>query len=215
MQGRSHAAEAAPTEAGGERASFDPGWDESRRAPGPTHSQGAFTSEDDIRIHLRVSGQVVFRSRPFRLPCRFPTSSGCPSLPGEDPRPKRWVVVADTTRVGQNFRITSTERPGVIHNVNTRVFHNCGYRVSFPETHRENTISPAPDHGPGRGRVDVHKKDVSASPRIGRCHACGLACPPRCRCPRTSCARQTSSLVDLLTAPRDAPRPPGQGHPGP
>lgn len=99
-QGRTLAAKAAPAEAGGERASSDSGWDESRRAPGPTHSQGAFTSEDDVRNRFRNSGQVVFRSRPSRLPCWCSTPSGFPFLPREDPRPKRWVVVADITMVG-------------------------------------------------------------------------------------------------------------------
>ena len=148
-------------------ASFVPDWDKSLWAPGPTHSQGAFSSEDGSKTPSRFrSGGLSIT--PLQVALSVSTPSGCPSLPEEDPLPKRWVVVADTTSVRQNFELTCLGRPGVFHNVNTRVFHNCGYRVSLLETHCENTISPAPDHGPRRGRVDVHKKDVSASPRSGR-----------------------------------------------
>ena len=203
-----------PAEAGGGGASFVPDRDKSLWAPGPTHSQGAFSSEDGSKSpsRLRSGGLSI---TPLQVAPSVSTPSGCPSLPGEDPRPKRWVVVADTTRVGQNFGLTCIARLGVFHNVNTRVFHNCGYRVSLSETHRENTISPAPDHGPRRGRVDVHKKDVSESPRCGHCRAGCLACRPPCRCPRASCAHQRSSLADRRRESPAARPPPGRCRPAP
>ena len=111
-----------------------------------------------VRNRLRDSGQVVFRSRPFRLPCRFRRHPV--ARPSRGRSLGRSVGLSSLTpqEWGRIFGLTCIERPGVIHNVNTRVFHNCGYRISLPETHCENTISPAPDHGPRRGESRRPKK---------------------------------------------------------
>ena len=66
-RGSFHVAETTLAEASGGGASFVSDWDKSRWAPGPTHSQGAYPSEDGSKsLSLLRSG--AFRSRALGFP---------------------------------------------------------------------------------------------------------------------------------------------------
>lgn len=118
-----HVAEATPAETGGGGASFVPDRDKSLWAPGPTHSQGAFSSEDGTESPSRLrSGGLSTTCSQVALRAQRPSVS---RSSGEYPRPKPRVAVADTTRVGKNSEMVCNSGLRVFNNVDTVFIHNC------------------------------------------------------------------------------------------
>jgi len=130
LRGCIHVAETTPAEAGGGGASFVPDWDKSLWAPGPTHSQGAFPSEDGTKsLSLLRSGGLSITCPLVSLWAQQHSAS---RSSGEVPLPRHWIVVADTTRVRRNFQTACIVKPLVFNTVRTWVIHNCEYRMCCP-----------------------------------------------------------------------------------